>query len=719
MVQNVEAVRSEDEIFSDLAELCVKPGYVHALVYLAFRENIILFDKKLTAVDLQNKHDPSRLIRTEITTLLGLLVKAEIDWTIPQPSAFQAYIDTSVKLLEELHRCMERYVYSSFNPEADDACAAGATFREPIFYGGESAYSFQYLDLAVRKYEADESWLQGERGFSIAEARKIATAIENTFPERFATLRDILSNTSLDQWTMLPCFAINAIDIAKKAGLSVEKTERVLSAFTLDPTQRNETFAALSDFNVMAATPLIRMPTGEFLLLQFYSLAEALYDVPFYWMLRDKQYHPTLTKNRGDFLESFISERLALVFSAERVFSNVDIQVSRTKRVGEIDVLVVWGNRAIIVQAKSKRLTIEARKGNDQVIRNDFKLSVQDAYDQGALCAQCLGDKRYILKCSDGRDVSLPYELSEVYIFCIVNDHYPALSFQSRQFLKATAAPRLLAPLVIDVFTLDVMTEFLQSPLHFLAYVSQRSKFSEQIMASHELTMLAVYLRRNLWVEPGFDQMRFGDDLSSDLDLAIAVRRMGVSGIATPPGILTLFDKNSLGQIIRYIESRPDPPTIDLGLFLLSLGEKSVNAAARAISRMAAQSRADGRHHDLTIVFADGGGAGFTIHCSRDEPFLAVPRLLDYCERRKYKEKATHWFGIWIDPRTLDIKYGVSIAFPWANDAKLESRTKQMQQPVPMDGVVDAMYKHRRQRKVGRNDQCPCGSGLKHKKCCL
>src|SRR5215472_2772 len=48
---------------------------------------------------------------------------------------------------------------------------AGAALREPIFYGGESAYGFQYRDLAEKKYKADDPWLLSRMGFSISDAR--------------------------------------------------------------------------------------------------------------------------------------------------------------------------------------------------------------------------------------------------------------------------------------------------------------------------------------------------------------------------------------------------------------------------------------------------------------------------------------------------------------------------------------------------------------------
>jgi predicted AAA+ superfamily ATPase len=125
----------------------------------------------------------------------------------------------------------------------------------------------------------------------------------------------------------------------------------------------------------VVATPLLRTPNGEFISLQVYSLAEALYDTPFYSMAQDKTYLPTLARNRGAFTENFVAERLRLVFGPDSVFPNVDLYRGKD-RIGEIDVLVVWGYRAVVVQSKSKRLTLEARKGNDQVIRADFQMSV-------------------------------------------------------------------------------------------------------------------------------------------------------------------------------------------------------------------------------------------------------------------------------------------------------------------------------------------------------
>jgi len=716
-----KAARTEQEVFDDLAELCCRPGYVHVVAYLCFRDNLIFYTGRVKEADMQKMFSPSRLIRTEINTLLGLMIKAEIDWTLPEPKTAQQYMDTTEQLLEELHHCMSGEFWSGLTKEAVESgfnpLERGEALREPIFYSGESAYNFQYLDLAARKYAADAPWLQANRSFTIDHASRVAKVVDDIHANRFDEIRERIRKQPPDEWNILPFFTFTAEEIAVKANFATNVVERVLGAFELPSIERNEGFNALHDFNVITAMPLLRMPSGEFLSLQPYSLAEAIYEAPFYWMAQDKAYQPTFTKNRGDFTERFVAERLGLVFGDDHVHLNVNVFQTKAANISEIDVLVVWGNRVVIVQAKSKRLTLESRKGNDLVIRDDFKKAVQTAYDQGAACAKCLFDKSSKLATSDGRKILLPKNIKEIYLFCVVSDHYPALSFQARQFLKTESIDRVQAPLVIDVFAVDVMTEMLQSPLQFLSYVNRRANYADQLMASQELTILGYHLTKNLWVQSDVNLMYLCDDFSAGLDIAMAVRRAGMQGAATPNGVLTRFGKTTLGRLVKDIEAKPDPGTIDLGFLLLAMSEQAVLEMSRAVDKVAARTRADGKVHDVTFAFKEG--SGITFHCTDEPPHVAGPRLEAYCARRKYKEKAEEWFGLCMNSSGPDVRCGVSLVFPWAQDEGMEEKTKNMQAPVPIDQALEELMRGRKAKKIGRNDPCPCGSGRKNKKCCL
>ncbi len=208
-----------------------------------------------------------------------------------------------------------------------------------------------------------------------------------------------MPSSSPYEWSLLPGFSFTVEELSQFAGLDKLKVENVLTAFALAAGEKNQAFRFLHDFNVANATPLLRTDTTTYILFQEYSLAEALYESPFYWMCDDATYFSTAMSHRGQFTEEFSRERLEHVFGASNVHVNVEIYEVKGRRLGEIDVLVLFGDRAVVVQAKSKRLTLEARKGNDNQLKDDFKKSVQESMikpvsARGFWATQCLSSSQ-------------------------------------------------------------------------------------------------------------------------------------------------------------------------------------------------------------------------------------------------------------------------------------------------------------------------------------
>lgn len=715
--------RSEQEVFTDLEALCQRPGYVHVLAHICFRDNMISYADRMTEDDMGEMYSERRIIRTEINTLIGLMIKVEIDWTIPAAEVQQEYLDTTERLLEELHWCLSSSVFAGLSKESIengsfDPFNRGEAFREPIFYSGDSAHSFQYLDLSLKKYANDNPWLEANVGFTIQQACEIAKCIWLVHEDRFRLGREQMRAQSPTTWTMASCFGFSVTEVAAKSGMEPAVIERVLAALAVPSPECNAEFSSLSDFNIVSSRPLLKMPNGDLLSLQAYAISESLYESPFYWMAQDKSYLPTLSKHRGDFTESFVVERLSLVFGINNVYSNVDIYQNKSTIVSDIDTLVVWGNRLIIVQAKSKRLSLEARKGNDRVIRDDFKKAVQAAYDQATTCAKCLLGKGYRFSAPEGRVVNLPDDIKAIYIFCVVSDHYPALNFQARQFLKTENIHRVKAPMVMDVFAIDEITEMLQTPLQFLSYINARAIYADKLMATQEQAILGFHLKENLWFDSEYDMVHIGDDCATALDVAMAVRRAGVPGNRTPDGILTRLPTTVLGRMVAQIEKRPEPMLIDLGLLLLSLNEDTVKQISMAIEKLAALARSDGMPHDVTCGVK--GEAGITFHCTSESPEVVRQRLKLHCEISKYRAQANEWFGICINPYGLDLRFAIALAFVWEQDPAMDQAVQVL--PTPINRVKDVSELQRfpnNDKKVGRNYPCPCGSGNKYKKCCL
>ena len=648
-------MRSEQAIFDDLATLCSSRGYVHAIAGICFNDNILKFKDELKAEDMAQMFDKSRLIRSEINTLIGLMMRAPIDFTLPPSETLNGYIERSKSLLEELHQTMiDDYIEGISKNEATDSDIypplPGICLREMIFYSGESAYSFQYRDLAPRKYSADTDWLQRNKGIDLEVGREICRDIGKLLDKKVIETFYNLKDKPVTEWTLLPGFLFTCDELAANSKQSVQSIRNFLEAFTLPENERNSTFISLNAFNAAHAYPVIRMGPDTYLLLQYYyGISEAMYEAPFYWMCEDKMYAPTAFRHRGEFTETYSAERLKHVFGPERVFQNVELIKSKKEVLSEIDVLVLFGDRAIVLQAKSKRLTIEARKGNDLQLKDDFKKAVQSAVDQAVVCAESLGDKSVTLRTKNGREIPISDRPRTIFPVSTVSDHYPALTFQARQFLNFKSRVHIVQPLAMDIFALDAITEMLTSPLRLLSYLNHRAQFGDKLVTTHEHMPLSYHLKRNLWLEKNVDLMIFEEEVAIDLDVAMAVRREGIPGIATPDGILTRFEGTHFSKIISHIEDKPIPAAISLGLMLLELSEDTVQAINNHIDQVIALTKKDGDLHNVVISFPDAS-SGLTIHCSNLGLNEAKNTLQSHCDKWGRKQNSNSWFGLALRP---------------------------------------------------------------------
>lgn len=313
------------------------------------------------------------------------------------------------------------------------------------------------------------------------------------------------------------------------------------------------------------------------------------------------------------------------------------------------------------------------------------------------------------LRCRDGGSVELPTVPRTIFPVTIVSDHYPALAFQARQFLKVSVTDQIVPPLVLDVFALDAISEFLNSPLRFLSYLEFRALYSERILASHEHMILSYHLKRNLWFESNIGLVRINDDVSADLDAAMAVRRDGIPGKETPDGILTRFENSDFARILSELEGREDPVGINFGFMLLALSEETIRKLNENIARITKRFARDGKLQNVVIGISEAS-TGLTVHCSDEPDDIVVSKLRSHCEVRKYSERVNSWYGLAMSP-TGDIRIVLELSENWKEDQAMERQVQEWLDHGSMRG--------RGMRKIGRNDSCPCGSGKKYKRCCL
>ncbi|APR36672.1 SEC-C metal-binding domain-containing protein [Paraburkholderia sp. SOS3] len=717
----MEKPREESQILEDLSELAASPGYVHAVAHICHRDNVIYIEGKLKSADMDRLFSRDRLIRTELTTLIGLMAKKPLDLS-PQPfDVVEGYVERTDVLMRELHNAMSYPMFAAMFEAVKEGREPpdpwrGAGMREPIFYGTESAYAFQYRDFVPEKYGADDDWMLKAKGFTSGQARTIAKTMCALMDEKgtrlFADAR--IAKTQPETW--LPAFEFSSDEVASRSGVAQDVVEAFFRAFLY--TGDNAAFKGIGDFNEVAARPLLPTDRGTVLLFSHYSIYEALYESPFFWMWDDKSYRPTAAKHRGAFTEQFAVRRLAGVFGMEHVYSNVNLHRGKNI-VGEADVLVIYADRLIIVQAKAKKLTIAARKGNDNQLRADFAAAIQDSYDQGWTCASEILAGGCRLVDDKGKEVDLPPSIKEVFLFSLVSEHYPALAFQASQFLKFQTTDVIRPPLVMDVFLLDTLTEMLTTPLRLLSYVKLRAAVPDKLMSGHELTVLGYHLKQNLWLDENYDSVILEDSIAQDLDMAMLVRRDNQPGDDTPVGILTKMRGTRYEQLIKEIETKADSATLELGFHLLSMDEDSCMNVHRVLEAVTRQTQLDGGRHDVTLASSSTPPCGVSFHCNPTLSPEAIDVLETYCVKRKYRQHAAQWFGVSVNPDG-HVQFGVTLDFPWEPSEEMDRLTANMKPAARVRDVLPQYTQGAARRiKLGRNEPCHCGSGRKYKKCCL
>ncbi|WP_146448189.1 MULTISPECIES: NERD domain-containing protein [Vibrio] len=733
-------MRSEQEIFDELEELGAQEGFWEVIAFFCWKDTFIHFSgEKLDGEAFAQAFDRTRLSRTELSTLIGLACKSGFNDKQLSLDELKERAEHVWQLLNELHHSFyppldiaalsEKFDskdgddvpnFGKFMRELTPSGDKNHFMREAIFYGGDGVFKHQYRDLAKRRYSLDENWVEENKGFKISQAVDVISAIEQIQLEK--ANQSVSSEKSWPLQYHLPMFIFTISEVVTLSGLDEEVVEAVIAALSAQPEEGMNCFKSVDDFNHKNAFPIIKINDDTFVNFQTYSLWEALYESPFFWFNEDKTYKSIASKHRGAFTEDFTAERLALIFGEENVLTNIDIFDGKGKA-GEIDVLVTFGRFAIVVQAKSKKLTIEARKGNGKQLEDDFKKAIQDAYDQANLCSQLLQKEGYIFKDESGKQVNIQSDFKTIFPVCIVSDHFPALAAQARHFLKHQTTNVIKHPYVMDVFLIDMITEMLPSPLWVLDYLIKRSDYGDSLLSNHELVILSTYIKQNLYFEEEPTLVMLDDDISTDLELAMLTRRDGHDGEKTPEGFLTAHRKSHVGSIIDDIEFSADYCLQKLGLHLLSMNGDSINLLNEAITKMIAQFNIDHRHHDISLPLLEEK-TGLTVHCNEDDNDTAYKRLVTHCEKRKYTCKAESWVGCCFSPTKDKFRFASYHESEWSQSVEMERIVADLRPISPEHHIKDVRklsfggQPQLKRGKVGRNAPCLCGSGKKSKRCC-
>jgi len=449
---------------------------------------------------------------------------------------------------------------------------------------------------------------------------------------------------------------IAKVDLRKRFG---SKVDAYIGKFATPVTGANETFTDPFAINTVAIAPLIDM--GEYLYVaNQFRLSESIYESPFFWMGLDKAYLPTLAAHRGAFLEQTTAQILKSVFGAYHVFENVILHHGSKDRAGEIDVLVVYGEFVLVVQAKSKRVTIKARAGDLDALNADFKGAIQDPYEQALSCgsliqggARCIGP--------DGKDVELP-RLPRIFPVVILSDPFPSATLLSHSLLKRGAAG---APVIWDIGVLDCVARMLPAPIEFLFYLQCRAQVFETVMADSEYNYLGYHIQAKLALPPDADGMMLERHFATVVDDFMLAADFGIP-VPRPKGVLERLSIpviSDLLQLLKNADSRLSSIVVDLYDF----SQVALEELSGTILAIRDEVRRTGKSIKAFSILTGTGGLTYAVTSDLNVRTRTSAEVIG--RKHKYDQRRDRWYVIVDCVKTDGTADGLlPLVYPWVED---------------------------------------------------
>jgi hypothetical protein len=346
---------TREEIISELNVLTSDYRFIEVIASI----NLIEFCSPTS--EFSKIHPFDKLNFNEYKFIIGLWLKNHLndssnDEEYALDKAFQRVYD----LLEFLH---ESYITNT-NFFSEDKIPSfslfmndGDKFKETFFYGGAGAYDDQYIRLAVDKYILDEDWIRNNKNFSIKSVISFFDNIRNKVTDN---LNNVYLKKSLSPYRgPIKLFCLSYEDITD----GNEEFEHILQNFsTYYGSDIISHLDDIADYNAFSEKPIIKLKDEKYFIALPFSIADAIYETPFYWMTKDSSYKNTSLSNRGKAGETITYETLIKIFGNENVYKSVDIQKTKSSTATDIDVLVTYKDIGIIFQVNQRNLLLFPKK---------------------------------------------------------------------------------------------------------------------------------------------------------------------------------------------------------------------------------------------------------------------------------------------------------------------------------------------------------------------
>lgn len=312
-----------------------------------------------------------------------------------------------------------------------------------------------------------------------------------------------------------------------------------------------------------------------------------------------------LSKQRSSYLENKIEEIVKRRFPSSQISSGFKWESGDT--VYETDLIVVIDTFAVIVEAKSQKISKPALRGAPDRIRKHLN---------DILIQPGLQSRRFELKLNELKELGWPDDqlldslgidvkkVNRILRLSVSLEDFATLQTNFRLFGETGWIPEDFVPCPsINLADFETLFDYLEHPVHIIHYILRRTEFDGKFhFFGDELDLMGFYLDTLFNVEGlgrAEEMEMYLTGMSKPLDNYYISRDEGIQ-IAKPQPKITPFFK----KILTQLERRGTPRWVEIGCILnrfAPVEQRKLFQAVKDLTKVVHKRWEEKEHRNMTI----------------------------------------------------------------------------------------------------------------------
>lgn len=612
----------------------------------------------------------------------------------PQPEVIDARIlDPLDKLLEEYLVAATMILPEPVEGLTEDENDVRALIQlEAIHVRGE-AFQSQIERMAAELYQPHERWCLEHLGFRVQDAFALAKAISGGFGDRLQAHREaeaeirrrVAADPAVALTLNLPTHiqdslavdvptqeqegfanAIGGVWFFARAPHVVGFSSEDLQSQVVGEIERERVEAFLDFASVaagavraepdllalppLAATPLVRHD-GRFYLFVPGVLFEALFYGIHARLFGDEAYRPTYDAARAQWLERTALDAFTRMLpNAEAAWS---LSYGPKKARLELDGLIRYDNKLILLECKWKTLTLSARSGDVVAALKDVDKAILQPLAQAKRARDYIAEldaAEFVEEATGRRIVVRRADVADVFLVTLVGTGAWSLIAAN---LVRLAPLGLFAdgeyPWALSVNDLSVVADCVEFPSQLFDYLRRRYEVQREprFRFHDEWDLLGVYLAGALDIrDPRFKDADFVTLDGFDSDLQDYYYSQG-SEVATPERPRRPVPED-LKELLLAVEQAPHPLKTDAIGVVLSWPNWGLDELGKGLREARRKAVWDGKAHAIAVGHP-WRPSGVSFCCGFRNRRAIQQTLWTACESQRRRTGVQEWAGFGID----------------------------------------------------------------------